>query len=146
MTKTLLERKIQVAGERITPQRKLIAAILQEQGGHLSADEIHRLARRQNPRLSLATVYRTLRWLKVSGLVRELRLNGERHHYEVKRDEGHQHIVCLGCGRVIEFNCGHCANVHGDLADQYGFRITGVRVKLVGYCANCQARKHNETQ
>lgn len=146
MSETLLEYKMQVAGERITPQRKLIAAILQEQGGHLSADEIYLLAQRQNPRLSLATVYRTLRWLKASGLVRELRLSGERHHYEIERGEGHQHMVCLSCGQVIEFNCGHCADVHGDLADQHGFQITGTRVKLMGYCAKCQARMQKKTK
>jgi Fur family ferric uptake transcriptional regulator len=132
-----LERKLSATGERITPQRRLIARILQEQGGHLSAEEIHQLARRQQPRLSLATVYRTLRWLKEAGLVHELRLNGERHRYEVERQEPHQHMVCLNCGRVIEFTCGHCPEVHGDLADQHGFRITGARVKLLGYCADC---------
>jgi len=133
-----LERKLSATGERITPQRRLIARVLQEQGGHLSAEEIHQLARRQQPRLSLATVYRTLRWLKEAGLVRDLRLNGERHRYEIERQEPHQHMVCLNCGRVIEFTCGHCAEVHGDLADQHGFRITGARVKLLGYCADCK--------
>jgi Fur family ferric uptake transcriptional regulator len=133
-----LERKLSAMGERITPQRRLIARILQEQGGHLSAEEIHQLARRQQPRLSLATVYRTLRWLKEAGLVRELRLHGERHRYEIERHEPHQHMVCLNCGRVIEFTCGHCPEVHGDLADQHGFRITGARVKLLGYCADCK--------
>jgi Fur family ferric uptake transcriptional regulator len=62
--------------------------------------------------------------------VRELRLNGDRYRYEIAQDEPHQHMVCLECGRVIEFTCGHCAKVHMDLADKYGFRITGARVKL----------------
>ena len=134
------EQRLRSAGARITPQRRLIASILQEQGGHLSADEIHRLARRRHPRLSLATVYRTLRWLRESGLVRELRLNGDRHRYEIEREEAHQHMVCLECGRVIEFTCEHCSDVHRDLAVQYSFRITGARVKLFGYCADCQVR------
>jgi Fur family ferric uptake transcriptional regulator len=133
-----LERRLSATGERITPQRRLIARILQERGGHLSAEEIHQLARRQQPRLSLATVYRTLRWLKEAGLVRDLRLKGDRHCYEIERQEPHQHMVCLNCGRVIEFMCGHCSEVHGDLADQHGFRITGARVKLLGYCTDCQ--------
>jgi Fur family ferric uptake transcriptional regulator len=141
-----LEQRLRAAGERITPQRTIIASILQEQGGHLSAEEIHRLSRRRHPRLSLATVYRTLRWLKESGLVRELRLDGEHCLYEIARDEPHQHMVCLECSRVIEFTCGHCADVHGDLADRYGFRITGARVKLLGYCADCRPPLHNGTQ
>ncbi len=146
MAKTHLERRLRAAAGRITPQRRLIASILQEQGGHLSAEDIYLLARRQHPRLSLATVYRTLGWLRESGLVRELRLNGDRCHYEVERGEGHQHMVCLGCGRVIEFICSHCPDVHGGLADQHGFHITGARVELVGYCADCQARTRDETR
>ena len=133
-----LEQRLRAAGERLTPQRRLIARIFEERGGHLNAEEIHRLAQRQHPRLSLATVYRTLRLLKESELVRELRLDGEGYHYEIAREEPHQHMVCLSCGRVIDFTCDHCAQVHGDLADQYGFRITGARVELLGYCAECQ--------
>jgi Fur family ferric uptake transcriptional regulator len=143
VAETYLERGLRAAGGRVTPQRRLIAGILQEQGGHLSAEEIYLLARRRHSRVSLATVYRTLRWLKESELVRELRLNGDRYRYEIAQDETHQHMVCLECGKVIEFTCGHCADVHGDLAGKYGFRITGARVKLLGYCADCQARQHN---
>jgi Fe2+ or Zn2+ uptake regulation protein len=142
---TRLEREFRAAGGRLTPQRRLIASILQEQGRHLSAEEIYLLARRQHPRLSLATVYRMLRRLKESGLVRELQLAGNCHHYEIKRGEGHQHMVCLGCGRVIEFTCNHCKEVHSDLADQYGFEITGARVKLSGYCTDCQVRVQRNT-
>jgi Fur family ferric uptake transcriptional regulator len=106
----------------------------------LSAEEIFALAQRQHPRPSLATVYRTLRLLTELGLVRELRLNGDRYRYEVERGQAHQHMVCLGCGKVIEFTCSHCNNVHRGLADQYGFQITNARVKLMGYCADCRAR------
>jgi Fur family ferric uptake transcriptional regulator len=146
MSEVLLEQRLRAAGARVTPQRTVIANILQEQDNHLSAEEIHRLAQRRHPRLSLATVYRTLRWMKECGLVHELRLNGERCRYEIEQDEAHQHMVCLTCGKVIEFTCSHCTDVHGDLAHKYGFRITGARVKLLGHCAECQARVHNEAQ
>jgi Fe2+ or Zn2+ uptake regulation protein len=143
MVQIPLERRLRSVGQRITPQRRLVVSILQEHGGHLSAYEIHRLAKHQYPGLSLATVYRTLRWLKESGLVRESMLNGDRYHYEMEREELHQHMVCLGCGKVVEFTCGHCLDVHGDLADRHGFRIIGARVRLSGYCADCQTRIHN---
>lgn len=146
MAETRLEQRLRSAGVRVTPQRTVIASILQEEGGHLSAKEIHRLAQRQHPRLSLATVYRTLRWMKARGLVHELRLNGERYFYEIDRDEPHQHMICSNCGKVIEFTCGHYADVHGDLAEKHGFHITGARVRLLGYCADCRARIHNGTQ
>jgi len=145
MPDTRLEREFRTAGGRLTPQRRLIASILQKQGRHLSAEEIHLLARRQHPRLSLATVYRMLRRLKESGLVRELQLGGTCHHYEINHGEGHQHMVCLGCGRVIDFTCNHYKEVHSDLADQYGFEIIGARVKLSGYCTDCQMRVRRNT-
>lgn len=144
-TETLLEREWRAAGERVTPQRKLIASILQKQGCHLSAEEIYLLAHGQQPCLSLATVYRTLRRLRESGLVRELRLGGNRRRYEIMRDEAHQHMVCVGCGKVIEFTCRHSEEIHGNLADLYGFKITTARVKLSGYCADCQALADSET-
>jgi Fe2+ or Zn2+ uptake regulation protein len=146
MSEIRLEKRLRSAGLRVTPQRTAIARILQENGGHLSAEEIHRLAQHQHPRLSLATVYRTLRWMKACGMVHELRLTGKRYRYEIDRDEAHQHMVCLGCGKVIEFTCGHCVDVHGGLAEKHGFQITGARVRLLGYCADCRARLHNGTQ
>ena len=129
---------LRAEGRRITPQRALILRILREQRGHLSADGIHALARRERPRLSLSTVYRTLDLLKALGLVKELRLDDERYHYEVIGAGEHQHLVCLGCGKVIEFQCAHCVQMHQDLADRHGFQITGSRVELLGYCAACR--------
>jgi len=143
MAEMHLEQTLRGVGVRITPQRRLIAGILLDQGGHLSADEIHQLARREHPRLSLATVYRTLRWLKERGVVRELRLHGNRYRYEIAQEETHQHMICLNCGKVIEFTCRHCADVQQYLVREHSFRVTGVRVKLLGYCAECQAHIHN---
>ena len=136
------ESRLRAAGGRITPQRRLIAAILQEQDRPLSADEIYLLARRQYSSLSLATVYRTLQWLKEARLVRELRLNGACCRYALERGEAYQHIVCLICGKVIELTCAHCAAAYSDLADQHGFQITGAQIRLSGYCAECQAHTH----
>lgn len=143
MAEMHLEKTLRGAGERITPQRRLIAGILLDQGGHLSADDIHQLARHEDPRLSLATVYRTLRWLKECGVVRELRLNGNRYRYEIAHGETHQHMICLGCGKIIEFTCGYCSAVQKKLVQEHSFHVTGMRVKLLGYCAECQAHIHN---
>lgn len=139
-----VEQQLQAAGKRLTSQRVHLLHILQERGGHLDADEIYRLMKPRFPRLSLSTVYRTLGLLKELELVRELHLDREHHRYEIERGEEHQHLVCLGCGRVIEFKCAHCVPIHQDLADRYGFQITGNRVELLGYCAECQARAEQQ--
>jgi Fur family ferric uptake transcriptional regulator len=129
-------------GNRITPQRRAILRIIRERAGHLSADEIYDLARREIPRLSLSTVYRTLDLLKELDLVTELHLAGNHYRYEAQSDQ-HEHLVCLSCGEVIEFHCDHCAAMHQELSDKYGFQITGSRVELFGYCHECAKTREN---
>lgn len=129
-------------GNRVTPQRRAILEIIQKQGRHLSADEIHQLARREVPRLSLSTVYRTLELLKELDLVSELHLAGDHHRYEAQSGE-HQHLVCLNCGKVLEFRCARSTKIHQELADRHGFKITAGRVALFGYCAECSKARNN---
>lgn len=136
-----MSRVLRAQGLRVTPQRRLVLHLLREQGGHLSADELYRLARQHQPRISLSTVYRALDVFEELGLVRALHLDGEHHRYEVASDgEEHHHMICLGCSRVIEFECGYCAEIHHDLAEHHDFQITGSRVQLLGYCTDCRAR------
>ena len=90
-------------GLRTTNQRALILEVISQGQGHLDADEVYRRARQKQPRLSLSTVYRTLQTLKKFGLVEEVHFNETHHHYEIKPSTEHHHLVCLGCGRVVEF-------------------------------------------
>ena len=136
------DRKIlRQAGKRITPQRLLILETMREAGGHLDADEIYRLARQKAPRLSLSTVYRTLAMLKEAGLVDELHLGEEHHHYEIKGD-GHHHLICQGCGKVIEFECPFSQELLHALGEEYDFEIAGIHLDLVGYCAECRQKRN----
>ncbi len=121
---------------RMTSQRELLLGIIREHG-HLDADEIHRLAQRWNPRLSLSTVYRTLSLLKELGLVEELHLGEEHHHYEAKAEE-HHHLVCLGCGKVIE--CFLTEEIK-ELGGRHGFEVVSAQVELIGYCSDCRKRR-----
>lgn len=127
---------------RLTSQRELLLGIIQERG-HLDADEIYRLAKRRRPRLSLSTVYRTLSLLKELGLVEELHLGEEHHHYEAKAatEAGeHHHIVCLGCGKVIE--CRLTEDLQ-ELGRKHGFTVVNAQVELVGYCSDCRKGREN---
>jgi len=130
-------------GNRMTPQRRVILETILDHPGHLSADEIHDLARREIPRLSLSTVYRTLDLLKELDLVSELHLAGNHYRYEAQSSQ-HQHLVCAGCGKVIEFECAHCAGMQKKLSTELGFWVTGSRVELFGYCEDC-ARERNDS-
>jgi Fur family ferric uptake transcriptional regulator len=137
------ERRLRAAGKRITPQRKLVLDILAQAKVHLDANEIFERGRRQDVSLSLATVYRTLSVLKETGVVHELHLNGEHHHYELGGKEEHSHLVCLGCGQVIEVDASVFAKAATAAGAVHDFKIDSAQVELLGFCATC--REQQET-
>jgi len=122
----------------MTTQRKLVLDILARAGSHLDASEIYERGRRQDARLSLSTVYRTLNLFKGRGVVRELHLEEEHHHYELDGKGDHSHLVCLGCGRVIEVDSTAFAAAAAAMGETYGFEIASAQVELTGYCADCR--------
>ena len=135
----MISRKtLNVAGKRVTNQRALIMEIIRQREGHLDADEIYRRARERVPRLSLSTVYRTLQMLKKLGLVEELHFDEEHHHYEVKPSAEHHHLICLGCGRVIEFNRPLSRYIKRNIPEAKGFDIAETEVRMSGYCSKCR--------
>ena len=135
---TTSRKTLNAAGMRITSQRALIMEIIQQGEGHLDADEIYRRARKKKHRLSLSTVYRNLRVLKELGLVEEVHFDETHHHYEMKPASEHHHLVCLGCGKVVEFHCPLSCQVRRRVANAEGFDIIGSEVRMTGYCAQCR--------
>ncbi len=134
-------RALNVLGLRITSQRALILEIIRQGQGHLDADEVYRRARQKHPRLSLSTVYRTLQTLKRLGLVEELHFDEAHHHYEIKPPAEHHHLVCLGCGRVVEFQYPLARLVKRDVTEAKYFEITGSEIRMTGYCPTCRQRR-----
>ena len=131
------ERRLREAGKRITPQRQLVLRVLAGVDGHLDAQEIYERGRRKDSRLSLSTVYRTLSALKETGAVRELHLEGDQHHYEMDKKKEHSHLVCLGCGRIIEVDSAAFEQAAAAACKDHGFQVTTAQVELTGYCARC---------
>ena len=125
-----------VAGQRLTRQRALLFDLIR-QGGHPDADELYRRAKEKEPRLSMSTVYRNLQFFVKLGIVEEHHFDNARCFYEVKGEAEHQHIMCLGCGRIIEFACPLSQVMKANLEAEHAFHITGAKVLLVGYCADC---------
>ena len=129
------------AGLRITSQRALILDIINQGHEHMDADEVYRLARENQPNLSLSTVYRNLQTLQKLGLVKELHFDESHHHYEAEPSVEHHHIVCLGCGKVLEFGCQLSQKMRQEIAGKKGFEVTGVEVHMTGYCSKCRQKK-----
>jgi Fur family ferric uptake transcriptional regulator len=134
-------RALNLAGLRVTNQRALLLEIIRQGGGHLDAFELYHRARKKQPRLSLSTVYRALQKFKKLGLVEEVHFDEAHHHYEVKPSAEHHHLVCLGCGRVIEFNYPLARQVKQNLPEAKDFDITGTEVRMTGYCSRCRQER-----
>ena len=139
-SKATIKQLIGGTGQRVTPQRTLLLDMLRQSGGHLDADELYRIARKKNHRISLSTVYRALRLFKKLGLVEELHFEEEHHHYEGKPHREHFHIICLNCNRIIEFESPLIAHLKKEMGDKENFEIRGAEVHLTGYCNQCRQK------
>lgn len=131
---------LRAEGKRVTSQRALLLRIMQGSGSHLDADEIYRQARERDPRISLSTVYRTLNLLKELDLVEELHFDEEHHHYEMAAGKAHYHLVCIGCGRIVEFQSPLVNELWTELEREHGFALERLHIDALGYCQECQRR------
>ncbi|MCK4260707.1 MAG: transcriptional repressor [Halanaerobiales bacterium] len=134
------ERMIE-ANFKLTSQRRLILkTLLEDIDKHSSAEEIYQLIRQQNPRLGLATVYRTLELFCELGILHELNFDNNCRRYELDEgDRHHHHLICLKCRKIIEFNDNALKNFEIHISDQYDFHVIDHRIKFYGYCADCRS-------
>ena len=122
-----------------TSQRRLLLSIMQEAERHLDAKELYRRASEKDAGISLATVYRNLSLFKKQGLIDERHLGHMRCCcYEIKRSGEHQHLVCRGCGYVVEFESLLIRNLVAEVQRKNNFHITKVDLCLEGYCSECK--------
>ncbi|MBI4302131.1 MAG: transcriptional repressor [Chloroflexi bacterium] len=128
-------------GKRVTAQRTLLLELIRQWEGHLDADELYRQAREKEPRISLSTVYRALKLFKDLGLVEERHFDEEHHHYEAKASAEHYHLVCLSCGKVIEFKSPLIPQMKEAASRDQGFDILSAEITLAGYCPRCRLRQ-----
>jgi len=127
------------AGCRVTSQRLLLLQLLYNCESHVGADDLYHLARAQDPRLSLSTVYRTLNTLEEMNLVHELDLGDEHRHYELAGKGSHHHLICLECGKITEIDCTLVDETLAHIEAQHDFVVTDTQIEFTGYCADCKA-------
>ena len=138
-TRTLAER-MRLEGLRLTGQRRILAEILDRADDHLDAESVLSLARRKDPTIHRATVYRTLLALKRLGLVDELDLmhvTSERHYYEVRPKVFHIHLVCTSCKGVEEPSGPFWEGLKRRVQQRTGYRPEVIRIEMAGVCRRC---------
>ncbi len=128
-------------GQRLTPQRQRILALFEGlgEGSHLSAEEVHQRLLGAEARVSLATVYRTLRLLSSMGLLQELELpeGGRRFELAGASHRDHHHLVCVRCGRTEEFENAAVLAAGAAAADGHGFRLLECVLNVRALCPAC---------
>lgn len=132
----LENQELRKAGLKVTLPRVKIYQILERagEGEHFSAEDIYKLLMEQGEDVGLATVYRVLTQFEAAGLVARHHFEGGHSVFELARDEHHDHIVCVRCGRVREFVDPNLTARLSDIADELGFAVTDRTLYLYGIC------------
>jgi Fur family ferric uptake transcriptional regulator len=135
----ILDRYMAERGLKSTRQRSLIIEIFFAMHGHLSVEEVWARVRQDDPRVSVATVYRTMKLLAESGLAHARNFGDGQTRYEpaVGR-EHHDHLICTRCGTIIEFENDQIERMQDAVARKHGFKVTSHKMELYGLCKSCQ--------
>ena len=121
-----------------TKQRDAILDAFLGASGHVTSEHIYQEVKESNPNIGYTTVYRTMKLLCEAGLAQERHFDDGIARYEIEH-EHHDHLVCLKCGRIIEFECQMIEATQEEIAARYNFRILRHRHELYGHCESCNS-------
>ena len=119
-------------GLRMTDQRRVVAQILSDAEDHPDVEELHRRAHAVDPKISIATVYRTVRLFEEAGILKRHDFGDGRARYEQAPDEHHDHLIDARSGKVIEFQSEEIEKLQDKIARKLGYRLVGHRLELYG--------------
>lgn len=122
-------------GLKFTRQRRAIVSVFYESGQHLSLLELLELAKGREASIGYATVYRTMKLLAEGGFAVEHQFSDGHVRYEpAEEGEHHDHLICVDCGRIIEFEDEEIERIQERLAAAYGMRVTSHRHEIYAQC------------
>ena len=119
-------------GLRITEQRRVIARVLGEVDDHPDVEALHRRVAAVDPRISIATVYRTVKLFEEAGILERHDFQGGRSRYETRQSEHHDHLIDIETGAVIEFHDAELEELQRRIAERLGYRLVDHRMELYG--------------
>ncbi|MEJ6950051.1 Fur family transcriptional regulator [Natronospora cellulosivora (SeqCode)] len=125
---------------KLTSQRKdILDVIIQNPEKHFSAEELYEEVKSINPDIGLATVYRTLELMCKLKIIHQLDFDNTYKRYELNLEgKHHHHLICLDCGKIIEFNDQVLESFEKNLQEEYDFNIIDHRIKFYGHCKTCK--------
>jgi len=132
MPNTRIEKLCIDKGMKMTEQRRVIARVLSTAEDHPDVEEVHRRASDLDPRISIATVYRTVRLWEESGILERHDFGDGRSRYEEVTEEHHDHLIDVKSGKVVEFQNEEIEALQEKIARAHGMRLVGHRLELYG--------------
>ena len=119
-------------GVRLTDQRKLVAQVLSESQNHPDVDELHKQVSKFDPKISIATVYRTVKLFEESGILAKHDFKGNKARYEESTQEHHDHLIDINTGEITEFVNHDIEKLQKEVAEKLGYKLVDHRLELYG--------------
>ena len=119
-------------GVRLTDQRKLIAKVMAESEDHPDVDELHKRVTKIDNKISIATVYRTVKLFEEAGIVSKHDFKGNKSRYEQAPEEHHDHLIDINTGEIIEFVNEDIEKLQNEVAEKLGYKLVDHRLELYG--------------
>lgn len=132
MPENRIERLCIEKGMKMTEQRRIIARVLSAANDHPDVEEVYRRASKLDPKISIATVYRTVRLFQEANIVERHDFGNGRSRYEEATDEHHDHLIDIQSGKVIEFQNAEIEDLQEKIAKKHGMKLVGHRLELYG--------------
>ena len=127
-----IENKCAKTGVRLTDQRKLIAKVMSESKDHPDVDELHKRVNKIDTKISIATVYRTVKLFEEVGIVAKHDFKGNKARYEEASQEHHDHLIDINTGEITEFVNEDIEKLQKKVAEKLGYKLVDHRLELYG--------------
>ena len=127
-----IESKCKQKGVRLTDQRKLIAKIMSDSESHPNVDELHKKVSKLDSKISIATVYRTVKLFEEAGVVSKHDFKGSKSRYEQAPEEHHDHLIDINSGEITEFVDEGIEKLQKQVAEKLGYKLVDHRLELYG--------------
>ncbi len=131
---------LQENGLKSTRQRDLIVEEFFREHEHVTVEDLWRRVKAKDSHIGYATVYRTLKLLTDSGLAQKREFGGGHSRFEQETDHHHDHLICLKCHQIIEFENEEIEKLQEKVCRKYRFKLLQHKMELYGYCQNCSEK------
>ena len=127
-----IEQKCISKGVKLTEQRKIIAKVMSQSSDHPDVDELYNRVSKIDPKISIATVYRTVKLFEESGIVTKHDFKGGKARYEELNESHHDHLIDIKTGEIIEFVDNEIEKLQKKVAEKYGYDLVDHKLELYG--------------